>query len=103
MGTQVALPADFDGSRDVSVYLTTVSAGTSNAATFTVETSWDSGTVVVDTCTGLASTTVTTAAATIAAADVPDSPTRLTLMLTPAAHATDTMSLFAVKIRYFKK
>ncbi len=101
IGTQVALPADFDGSRDVSLYLTTVSAGTTNAATFTVETSWDSGTVVVDTCTGLASATVATAVATIAAADIPDTATRLTLMLTPATHATDTMSLFAVRLRYF--
>lgn len=102
IGTQIALPADFDGTRDVTVQLTAASGGTTNACTFTVETSWDSGTVVVDTCTGAATATVATYSATIAAADVPDTASRLTLELTPAAHTTDTMILLAAKLRYYR-
>ncbi len=103
IGTQIALPADFDGTRDVFVDITTVSAGTTNAASLTVASYWDSGTVVSDTLTGLASATPTLATATIAAADVPDSPRRLTFIITPATHATDTMSMFRFSIRYAQK
>lgn len=103
IGTQIAMPADFDGTRDVFVDMTSVSAGTSNAASFTFDTYWDSGAVVSDTFTGLASTTPTSAVVTIAAADIPDTATRLTIIITPAAHATDTMSLFRVSIRYAQK
>jgi hypothetical protein len=66
-------------------------------------TSWDGGAVVSDTCTGTAVATVQTNTATIAAADVPDSPKRVTIMLTPAAHTTDTMNLFGAKLIYYRK
>jgi len=102
IGTQIALPADFDGTRDATLQLTAASGGTTNACTFTVETSWDSGTVASDTCTGAATVTVATYSATIAAADVPNSASRLTLMLTPATHATDTMILHAARLRYYR-
>lgn len=99
IAAQKNLPDEFDGSRDVKVDLITVSAGTTNAASFTVETSWDGGAVVADTATGAASTTPGTATATIAAADVPNKPFRVTLMLTPAAHTTDVVSLLGVRMR----
>lgn len=98
------LPNDFDGSRDVYIDLVTSSGGTTDAASFTVETGWDGAAIVSDTATGSASTTAAVITATVAAADVPDSPRRLTIMLTPVAHTTDTKLLHGgIKVRYFRK
>ncbi len=103
IAAQVTMPDDVDGARDMFVDLRVVSAGTTNAATFTVETGWDGGALVSDTATGSASITAHTATATIAAADVPAAAKVLTLMLTPAAHTTDVITLYGVKIRYFRE
>lgn len=102
IATQIAVPSDVDFTRSVFFDLTTVSAGTTNAATITVDTYWNSGTVLTASCVGAATTTVTTATATFLTANLPTAATRLTLALTPAAHTTDTMSLFNVRMRYFR-
>lgn len=99
----VMLPSSFDGARTVYLDLITASGGTTNAATFTVETSWDGGDQVSDTATGAKSTTPAVVVTTIAAADVPDSARRVTIALTPAAHTTDTMTLFGATLRYSRK
>lgn len=103
IATAITLPADFDGSRDVTVMLRTASGGTTNAASFTVETGWDGGTLVSDTATGAAATAFGAANATVAAADVPDTAYALTLVLTPTAHTTDTKLLRSVQVKYFRK
>lgn len=103
IAAQFALPAEFDGTRDVILELW-VSSGTTNAATFTVETSWNGGTLVSDTCTdGALSATVHKTSCTISAADIPDSPSYVTLMLTPAAHTTNAINLFSARILYVSK
>ncbi len=102
IGLSTSLPADFDTTRDCYVELVTASGGTANAATLTVETSWDDGAVVSDTATGAASTTAGSAIATIAAADVPAGASRVTIMLTPAAHTTDTMLLRRARLKYYR-
>lgn len=96
---QRTLPRNFDGSADATLELW-VYSGTTDAATFTVETSWDGGAVVSDTANDAAtkSATVHKITATIAAADIPDAAHRLTLMLTPAAHATNTTQLVAARL-----
>lgn len=97
---QTALPKNFDGASNVTVELD-VYSGTTNAATFTVESSWDGGAKVTDTATDSApSATPQTITATIAAADVPNAAKRVTLTLIPAAHATDTIQLLAVRMYY---
>lgn len=102
IGLSTSLPADFDTTRDCFVELTTASGGTTNAATLTVETSWDDGALVSDTATGAASVTAGPAIATIAAADVPAGANRVTIMLTPAAHTTDTMLLRRTRVKYYR-
>jgi len=100
---QASLPEDFDGREDVLVELW-VASGTTNLASFTVESAWDGGTVVSDTATDPAqSATVHKITARIAAADIPDSPSFLTLMLTPAAHTTDAILLLNVRVLYLPK
>lgn len=96
---QIALPSNFDGRNDVLVDLWGYS-GTTNPVAFTVASSWDGGATVSDTATGLASATSHKLTATIAAPDIPDGASFLTLLLTPAAHATDAMQLQAARIRY---
>jgi hypothetical protein len=99
-GLSIALPEGFDGSRDVTVECTGA-GGTTNAPSFTVETSWDGGTIVADTAAGTAAAGSQNFSATVAAADVPDAPRRLSIFFTPGTHATDVFLLTAVRIRHY--
>lgn len=103
VATDISLPKDFDGTANATLELL-VASGATNAATFTVNTSWDGGTQVVDTATdGAASATFHSVTATIAAADIPDAPTCVTIQLVPAAHTTDAILLKAVRLIYKRK
>jgi hypothetical protein len=105
IATQFALPLDFDGSRDCYLDLI-VYSGTTDAATFTVETSWDGGALVSDSAadTSTKSATAHTITATISAADVGDTAARVTIALTPTnAHATDAYALVGARFRYFRE
>lgn len=97
-----SLPSDLDTTRDFYVDLSVASGGTGDAATFTVETSWNGGTIVSDTATGAALASQQSTTATIAAADVPASAVRVTITLTPATHGTDTMLLYGAQLRYYR-
>lgn len=101
---QTALPPDFDGTGDVTVELW-VNSGTTDAATFTVESGFDGGALVSDSADDTATKSATThrITATIAAADIPDSAAFLTLVLTPAAHATNAIQLQSLRLSYRKK
>lgn len=96
------LPVNFDGASDVTVTLW-VYSGSTDAATFTVETSWDGGAVVTDTAddTATKSATLHAITATIAAADIPNTAANLTMMLTPGTHGTDTTQLVGVRLTGF--
>ncbi len=97
------LPEDFDGRDDALVELW-VSSGTTNLASFTVTSCWDGGADVTDTATDpAASATTHKITARIAAADIPDKPSFVTIALTPAAHGTDAITLKAARLRYFRR
>jgi hypothetical protein len=103
VAAQVALPEDFDGREDVLVELW-VNSGTTDAASFTVESGWDGAALVSDTATDSAkSATTHKITATISAADIPDEPSFLTLILTPAAHTTDAIQLLNARVSYVAK
>lgn len=110
VGCQISLPCDasgnalLDGTRDMYLLLG-VYSGTSDAATFTVGTSWDGGTQVSDTAddSSSKSATVHIVTATIAAADIPDSPKRLSIELTPGTHGTDTVQLVSARLVAYRK
>lgn len=101
ISTQITLPADFNGAADVTVDLW-VSSGTTDAATFTVETGWDGGALVSDSTSDTAtkSATMHKLTVTIAAADIPDTAAMLTIALTPPAHTTDGIILSGVRVNY---
>lgn len=100
IGTQFDVPTDFDGRRDCAVQITGAS-GTTNSFDFTVETGWDGAALVSDSAVGQQSASNHTATATIAAGDIPDKPTRCTLMLTPAAHTTNAFNMVQVRFLYY--
>lgn len=102
--TQISLPEDFDGREDVLIDLW-VNSGTTDAATFTVATSWDGGANVSDTADDASTKSATThkITATISAADIADSASFVSLALTPAAHATNAIQLVAARLSYTPK
>lgn len=101
---QKALPEDFDGKEDVLVELW-VNSGTTDAASMGIASSWDAGATVSDTADDAATKSATThkISAVIAAADIPDGASFLTLMITPPAHTTNAINLANVRILYTPK
>jgi hypothetical protein len=105
---QVPLPPWVDGTQDIlfEAHVVTDNAGGGGieAATFTVETSWDGGAVVSDTATDTTpAITHHLITATIAAADIPDAPSYVTIMLTPGTHANDPIALTNARLRPYRK
>jgi hypothetical protein len=78
-----------------------VNSGTTNGASFTVETGWDGGALVSDAVDDSATKSATThrVMATIDKADIPDTARFLTLVLTPPTHATDAIQLLSCGIQ----
>lgn len=80
-----------------------VYSGATDAATFTVETSWDGGAKVTDSADDAATKSASThkITATIAAADIPDTATRCTICLIPTnAHATDAYQIVGARLLF---
>ena len=101
VGFHVSLPSTADGT--VAAYLDLeVYSGTTNAATMAVASSWNGAAEVTDSASDAAtlSATAHTITATIAAADIPDAPTRVTFRITPPTHATDAIALVRARLRF---
>jgi hypothetical protein len=97
---QKTLPNDFDGTNDVTIEMW-VNSGTTDAATFTAETSWDDGALVSTTVTdGAKSATTHKITAVIPATSIPDTASFVTLELTPAAHTTNAIKLMTARLSY---
>lgn len=101
---QMALPEDFSGKDDVIVELW-VNSGTTDPATFSCLTNWDAAAAdITDTITdGAKSATTHKISGVIAAADVPDNASFLSLALVPATHGTNAMVLVAARLLYLPK
>ena len=101
ISAHVTLPKDFSGASAVTIEFQ-VYSGSTDAASFTVETGWDGGTLVSDAVddSTTKSATLHTVTCTVAAADIPDSARNLTIALTPPAHATNAIQLCGVCVIY---
>ena len=102
---QISLPLDFSGADDVLLELW-VNSGTTNAATMVVLTNWDGAAAdITDSADDAATKSATThkITATIAATDVPDNASFVSVALTPPTHATDAIQLIAARIAYVPK
>jgi hypothetical protein len=104
VSVDMSLPQDMDDTANATLDLF-VASGTTDAATFTVNTSWNKGTQVVDTAddTATKSATFHVITATIAAADIPASPMCVTIQLVLGAHTTNAVLLGAARLNYKRK
>jgi hypothetical protein len=100
----VSLPKDLDDTANVTVDLL-VASGSTDAASFTILTSWNKGTQVTDSFDDSAtkSATLHVITATIAAADVPANALSLSVQLVPPAHTTNAIILGGIRINYKRK
>jgi hypothetical protein len=99
------LPPDFSGASDVLfeawVYTDNAGGGDIEAASFTLESTFDGGALVSDALTDATpAATVHKVTATIAKADVPDTASYATFYLTPGTHANDPIQLVSARLRY---
>jgi hypothetical protein len=99
IATTIDLPPDLVGAADLFVDLVVVANNTNNAPSFSVLHNFNGGAQVTDTATGTSISTVQTITATIAASDVPAAASVLGFQLLPGSHASDTWTLFGVRLR----
>jgi len=102
------LPPDFSGKDDVLIELWVLTdntgGGSIEAGTFSVLTSWDNAAQVTDAATdSVPATTVHKVTATVAAADIPDSPSFVNIQLVLGTHANDPVHLLAGRVSYVPK
>jgi hypothetical protein len=106
IATHISLPRDVDGANPVIIDIWAEKTGTNAACTFTVETSWDNTNAIIsDTSSSLlaANEDQTRIQATVAAADIPDSPSNVSISLIPSKNAGDAVQIYGVRLTYTKK
>lgn len=96
------LPVDLDGAKAMTVQMIAGKTGTMDTVAMSVSAWFDRGdTEVTGTTSNLANGTgAAVTGVTIAAADIPDTPGQLTLVLFPGTHANDTVELYGVRLDY---
>ena len=100
---QVPLPPDLDTGKDIVLSFRIVSAGTTDAVGFTVDSFFnEADTKLVDTSGTNQTATYAVVTATIAASDIPAGAQTLTIGLTPVAHTTDTLAMTSARVTYTK-
>jgi hypothetical protein len=105
VAVSMSLPPDMDGAADVLIDIIGASASTNNDLAATVLTSWNGGSQVSDSAAAAGGTFTTLHAitATVAAADVPDTPLTLSIQIVPGSHTTDAWYVYGVRVRYKRK
>ncbi len=98
---QCALPPDIDEASNVTVNLLAAMGGATDTPVISADTYFNVGdTKVEDDSAAISGTTVAEYAITVAAADVPAGAQTMTVELTPGAHTTDTLLIYAVWVEY---
>jgi hypothetical protein len=100
---QVPLPPDLDVAADVVIHFRAAMAGTTDIPVIDADTFFNEGdTKVEDASAAVTGVTVAEYTITIAAADVPAGAQTMSCELTPAAHTTDALYVYAMWIEYTK-
>lgn len=98
----LALPEDFDDTKDVEVKIRAAMAGSTDEPTFTVSTFPDEGGTEISDSTGAVSgTDYGWVTATVSNADL-SSPNVLNITLTPDAHTTDALYVTAIRVKVWR-
>lgn len=101
---QTPLPPDLDPDEDVTIHFLAAMEDANDTPTLALDTYFNVGdTKVEDATAAITGTTVTEYAATIAAADVPAAPLTMSVEVTPGAHTTDALYIYAIWMEYQRK
>lgn len=98
----VALPADFDGTKDVTVAIRAASAGATDTPTFGLSSVFNESDTAVSDTSEATSSSYAWVEATIANADIPASAGVLNVTLTPGAHTTDALYMTAIRVKIWR-
>jgi hypothetical protein len=99
---QLTLPTDLDRTQSI-VFAFNGVGGAADSPAMTVDAFFDSGDTKVETSTLSWTATQATRTATITSADIPSDALTMSVELTPATHATDTVTMYCSYITYTKK
>ena len=102
IAVQLTLPTDLDRTQSIVFAFNSV-GGAADSAAMTLDVFFDSGDTKVSTSTLGWSATQATRTATVTASDIPSDALTMSVELTPATHATDTMTMYCSYITYTKK
>ena len=98
---QIPLPPDLDVTGDIEIHLRAAMGGATDSPAMASDVFFNEGdTKVEDTVTVDQDTTVTEYTITVAAADVPAGAQTMSIELTPGAHGTDALHVYAIWIEY---
>lgn len=103
VGFQVPLPPDLDTSADVVIHLRAAMAGSTDTPVISADSYFNEGDTKVEDDSAALSSSVQELTITIAAADVPSGAQSLSVELTPGAHTTDILYLYAIWIEYTRQ
>ena len=97
------LPPDVDTSSAIELHVVAAMGGATDTPVFDLDTFFNvADTKVSDATAAVTGTTVAEYTATIAAADIPTLPWVVNIEMTPGAHTTDALYLYAVWLEYTK-
>lgn len=97
---QVPLPPDLDDAANVEVHFRAAMAGATDTPVVSADSYFNEGDTKVEDDSTALSNSVAEKTITIDAADVPSGAQTLTVELTPGAHTTDAMHLYAIWVEY---
>lgn len=102
IAVQLTLPSDLDRTQSI-VFAFNGVGGAADSAALTLDVFFDSGDTKVETSTLGWTATQATRTATVTASDIPSTALTMSVELTPATHATDTMTMYCSYITYTRK
>lgn len=100
---QIALPGDLDPSQAINMRFLAAMAGATDTPTFSTDVYFNvGGTKRTNATTAVTGTTPAVYTASIAASQIPTLPWTMSCEITPAAHGTDALFLYALWLEYSK-
>ncbi|HRJ41120.1 MAG TPA: hypothetical protein PL105_04540, partial [Caldilineaceae bacterium] len=97
---QVPLPPDLDEASAVEVHLRAAMAGATDTPVISADSYFNEGDTKVEDDSAALSASIAEKTISIDAADVPSGAQTLTVELTPGAHTTDALHLYAIWVEY---
>jgi len=104
--SQILFQIDVDGideDEDAQLVFNAEMASSNDTPTLAIKTFWGEGDTAVSDTTGALAETRADVTATIASGDIPANARKLTVLLTPGGHETDTLSIYEIRFKASRK